>query len=110
MIAKRNGGDDLRLEPDRIGTLVRRICDSEDTEILRSDFSPSHVHLLLRVPPKHSVRQFLSRLRTALAHRLLREYRRRPEDFWTLHFWEWEHAGWGPASHDEVEVTRLEEG
>lgn len=38
-----------------IGEILRRLCEQKGVEIIQADACPSHIHMLIGIPPKYSV-------------------------------------------------------
>jgi putative transposase len=43
-----------------IGKILRDLCRQQEIELVKGNALPDHVHLLLSVPPKHSVANLLA--------------------------------------------------
>ena len=46
-----------------IGKILRDLCARKDVEIIEANACPDHVHMLLSIPPKYSVSQFMGYLK-----------------------------------------------
>ena len=42
-----------------IGKILRRLCEMRDVEIIEAHAMPDHIHMLVRIPPKYSVSNFM---------------------------------------------------
>lgn len=42
-----------------IGEIIRELCERKGVEILEANACPDHIHMLVSIPPKISVSQFL---------------------------------------------------
>jgi putative transposase len=42
-----------------IGIILRNFCERESVEILEANACPDHIHVLVSIPPKLSVSQFM---------------------------------------------------
>ena len=71
----------------RLRDLIREICKTMDIEIIKGHVSKDHVHLLASVPPYHSVRQVMKRIKGKTSRRLLNESRILAKQFWGRHLW-----------------------
>jgi len=71
----------------RLRDLIREICKTMDIEIIKGHVSKDHVHLLVSVPPYHSVSQVLKRLKGKTSRRLLSESRILAKQCWGRHLW-----------------------
>ena len=70
----------------QVGALLRELCRQRGLELLEGHAMPDHVHLCLRIPPKHSVSSavgFLKGKSAVRIHRTLLGERR----LLGLHFW-----------------------
>ena len=72
---------------ERLRDLIREICKSMDIEILKGHISKDHVHLLVSVPPYHSVSDVLKRIKGKTSRRLLSDSRILAKQFWGRHLW-----------------------
>ena len=72
---------------ERLRDLIREICRSMDIEILKGHISKDHVHLLVSVPPYHSVSDVLKRIKGKTSRRLLSDSRMLAKQFWGRHLW-----------------------
>lgn len=46
-----------------IGEIIRELCERKGVEILEANACPAHIHMLVSIPPKISVSQFLGYLK-----------------------------------------------
>lgn len=46
-----------------IGKILRDLCARKEVEIIEANACPDHVHMLLSIPPKYSVSQFIGYLK-----------------------------------------------
>ena len=77
---------------DDVGEYVKRqiykLCDQkEGVEVIEMNVMADHVHLVLWVPPKYSISNFMGYLKGKLATRLFQEYERLGRTYWGRHFW-----------------------
>ena len=69
-----------------IGPILRDLCKQKEVEVLEGHVMPDHVHMCLRIPPKHSVAYLMGFLKGKSAvrvHRGVLGYRK----LTGLHFW-----------------------
>ena len=46
-----------------IGVILRRLCDQKGVEIIEANACKDHIHMLVSIPPKLSVSQFMGYLK-----------------------------------------------
>ena len=46
-----------------IGAILRQLCKWKGVNILEAEVCPDHVHMLVEIPPKYSVSQFMGYLK-----------------------------------------------
>ena len=46
-----------------IGAILRQLCKWKGVNILEAEVCPDHVHMLVKIPPKYSVSQFMGYLK-----------------------------------------------
>ena len=46
-----------------IGQILRQLCNYKGVEIIEGHLMPDHVHILVSIPPKYSVSQFMGYLK-----------------------------------------------
>ena len=46
-----------------IGQILRKLCDHKGVEIIEANACPDHIHMLVSIPPKISVSQFMGYLK-----------------------------------------------
>ena len=46
-----------------IGQILRKLCEQKGVEIIEAQACPDHIHMLLSIPPKYSVSQFMGYLK-----------------------------------------------
>jgi putative transposase len=66
---------------------IKEICDWKDIEILAGDVQEEHIHLYLRIPPKHSIANVIKWLKGKTAEKLLMRFDELKQKFWGKHLW-----------------------
>lgn len=46
-----------------IGKILRKLCDMKGVTIIEASASPDHIHILISIPPKYSVSDFVGYLK-----------------------------------------------
>lgn len=46
-----------------IGSILRKLCAYKGVEIIEAETCPDHIHMLVSIPPKYSVSQFMGYLK-----------------------------------------------
>ena len=46
-----------------IGAILRQLCKWKEVNILEAEVCPDHLHMLVEMPPKYSVSQFMGYLK-----------------------------------------------
>ena len=82
----------FRVLKDEIAEYVRqniyKLCQQkEGIEVLELNIQPDHVHLVVSLPPKYAVSEFMGFLKGKLAMRLLLQYEQLSRRFWGRHLW-----------------------
>ncbi|MBW1989569.1 MAG: IS200/IS605 family transposase [Deltaproteobacteria bacterium] len=71
----------------RLRELIREICRTEKTEIIRGHISKDHVHLFVSVPPQVTISRLVQRLKGKTSHKMLNEFESLRKNFWGRHLW-----------------------
>ncbi len=67
---------------------IRRICSWKEVQIDEMSIQRDHVHILVSIPPKISISEFMGALKGKTAIRIFKSYpglRKKP--YWGNHFW-----------------------
>ena len=75
---------ELRLQ---LGTILRNLATQKDCTILDGHLMPDHVHILISIPPKHSVSQVVGFIKGKSAIAIARTFMGRKQNFTGQHFW-----------------------
>ena len=46
-----------------VGSIIRKLCEYKGVETIEAEACPDHIHLLVSIPPKYSVSQFMGYLK-----------------------------------------------
>ena len=46
-----------------IGKILRKLCEQKEVEIIEAEACPDHIHMLVSIPPKESVAEFVGYLK-----------------------------------------------
>lgn len=69
----------------RARDLIREICGTYDVQILKRQISKDHVHLLLSIPPKVTIRRLVQRLSGKTAYKMWHEFAALRKEFCGRH-------------------------
>ena len=70
-----------------LGEVLRRLAQQRESEVEEGHLLVDHVHMLLSIPPKHSVAQVIGYIKGKNAIHIAREFAGRPRNFVGQHFW-----------------------
>ena len=70
-----------------IGAILRQLCKWKGVNILEAEVCPDHVHMLVEIPPKYSVSQFMGYLKGKSSLMIYEKwgnmkYKYRNREFW----------------------------
>ena len=70
-----------------IGVYLRRLCEYKDVEIIEAHTCIDHIHMLIKIPPKISVSQFMGYLKGKSALMMFDKHANLKYKFGNRHFW-----------------------
>jgi putative transposase len=70
-----------------LGEVFRKLASQKESRVEEGHLLPDHVHMLLSIPPKHSVSQVVGFIKGKSAIHLARVYGDRKRNFVGQHFW-----------------------
>ncbi len=70
-----------------LGNVFRELAKRRECEILEGHLIVDHVHMLIEIPPKHSVSQVVGFIKGKSAIYIARTYGGRQRNFTGQHFW-----------------------
>jgi len=70
-----------------LGKLFHELAGQRESKILEGHLCLDHVHILLRIPPKHSVSHVVGYMKGKSAIRVARDFMGRHRSFKGYHFW-----------------------
>jgi putative transposase len=81
-----------RILKEAIGEYVKQqiyqLCQQKDlVEVLELNVQPDHVHLVVSIPPKYAVSEFMGYLKGKLALKVFRRYEHLGRRYWGRHLW-----------------------
>ena len=70
-----------------IGQILRQLCNYKGVEIVEGHLMPDHVHMLVSIPPKYSVSQFMGYLKGKSSLMIFDKHANLKYKFGNRHFW-----------------------
>ena len=70
-----------------IQEIIRNLCEWKGVEILEGHLMPDHIHMLVAIPPKYSVSQFMGYLKGKSAMMIYERHANLKYKFGNRHFW-----------------------
>ena len=70
-----------------LGEIFRELATQKECKVLEGHIMPDHVHILISIPPKHSVSQIVGFIKGKSAIQIARTFQGRKKNFVGQHFW-----------------------
>jgi putative transposase len=70
-----------------LGLMLKNLATQKDCTILEGHLMADHVHILISIPPKHSVSQIVGFMKGKSAIAIARTFMGRKQNFTGQHFW-----------------------
>jgi len=70
-----------------LGEVFHQLARQRESQILEGHLRPDHVHMMIRIPPKHSVSSVVGYIKGKSAIRVARDFMGRYRNFKGYHFW-----------------------
>ena len=70
-----------------IGQMIRKLCEYKGVEIIEADACKDHIHMLVSIPPKYSVAQFMGYLKGKSSLMIFEKYANLKYKYGNRHFW-----------------------
>ena len=71
----------------RIREITRQICAQMGVHIIKGVLSQDHVHMFVEIPPKHSVSDFMRRVKGCTSRKVQQEFPELRKRYWGRRFW-----------------------
>ena len=73
--------------PKSIGQILSQLCGYKGVEIIEGHLMPDHIHMLVSIPPKYSVLQFMGYLKGKSSLMIFDKHANLKYKFGNRHFW-----------------------
>ena len=70
-----------------IGQMIRKLCEYKGVEIIEAEACKDHIHMLIAIPPKYSVSQFMGYLKGKSSLMIFEKYANLKYKYGNRHFW-----------------------
>ena len=70
-----------------IGNIIRKLCEYKGVEIIEAEACPDHIHMLVSIPPKYSVSQFMGYLKGKSSLMIFDRHANLKYKYGNRHFW-----------------------
>ena len=70
-----------------IGQILRKLCEQKDIEIIEAEACPDHIHMLVEIPPKMSVSEFIGYLKGKSTLMIFERHANLKYQYGNRHFW-----------------------
>ena len=70
-----------------IGQMIRNLCEYKGVEIFEAEACKDHIHMLVSIPPKYSVAQFMGYLKGKSSLMIFEKYANLKYKYGNRHFW-----------------------
>ena len=70
-----------------IGNILRKLCEWKGVEILEAEACPDHIHMLLEIPPKYSIAEFMGYLKSKSTLMIFERHANMKYKFGNRKFW-----------------------
>ena len=70
-----------------VGKILRKLCEQKGVEIIEAELCPDHIHMLISIPPKHSVSQIMGYLKGKSSLMIFDRHANLKYKYGNRHFW-----------------------
>lgn len=70
-----------------IGAIIRKLCEYKGIEIIEAEACPDHIHMLVSIPPKYSVAEFVGYLKGKSSLMIFDRFANMKYKYGNRHFW-----------------------
>ena len=70
-----------------IGTMLRKLCEYKEVDIIEAEACKDHKHMLVSIPPKYSVSQIMGYLKGKSSLMIFEKYANLKYKYGNRHFW-----------------------
>ena len=70
-----------------IGKILRELCERKGIEIIEAEMCKDHVHMLIRIPPKHSMSEIMGYLKGKSSLMIFDRHAHMKYRYGNRHFW-----------------------
>ncbi len=70
-----------------IGRILRELCERKHVEIIEANACPDHIHMLVKIPPKMSVADFMGYLKGKSSLMIFDQHANLKYKYGNRHFW-----------------------
>ena len=70
-----------------IGQMIRKLCEYKGVEIIEAEACKDHIHIIVAIPPKYSVSQFMGYLKGKSSLMIFEKYANLKYKYGNRHFW-----------------------
>ena len=70
-----------------IGKILRTLCERKGVEIIEAEACPDHIHMLVSIPPKYSVSEFMGYLKGKSSLMIFDQYANMKYRYGNRQFW-----------------------
>lgn len=70
-----------------IGQMIRKLCEYKGVEIIEAEACKDYIHMLVSIPPKYSVSQFMGYLKGKSSLMIFEKYANLKYKYGNRHFW-----------------------
>ena len=70
-----------------VGRILRELCERKGVEIIEATACPDHIHMLISIPPKMSVSEFVGYLKGKSSLIIFERYANLKYQYGNRHFW-----------------------
>ena len=67
--------------------MIRKLCEYKGVEIIEAEACKDHIHMLVAIPPKYSVSQFMGYLKGKSSLMIFEKYANLKYKYGNRHFW-----------------------
>ena len=70
-----------------IGDIIRKLCEWKGVEVLNAEACPDHVHMLIEIPPKYGISEFMGYLKSKSTLMIFERHANMKYKFGNRKFW-----------------------